>query len=460
MGLETIYEYDGAGRKIAEKIGHLKTLNYFYDDFDRLIKKEQDERQEILEYDPLDRITSKTLQAGGNIYAKETYEYDIHGNQHKKTIWQTHNKQSTYLSHYNSDSTLQWKEDPLKSRTTWEYHHRHTNELGQQVQARTILDPLARPTRETDDAFHRLATRSVYLGNKEQSSTHFSYDPMGHLIKQHASVMEGGRPIREYFILRNTNNRGLLESEIEMPHGKTTRYIYDSMGRLEEKVKPDGITLYYTYDPLGRVETLFSSDRTINYKYHYDLHNNLTKIEDRVHKLTQIRQFDLWDRLEYEVISPEITLYYTYDQFDRPTSMTLPNEWTVLYDYDAYHLKRIQYHKAAHRSLVEIECSYDLQGNLLESHSNSGKISYTYDPLGRFLSIRSPLWEEHLEKYDAVGNLLKSKQKDPSGVFQGTFAYDRFNHLCLESAFPHQYTYDSIGNCLKKDNKPHTISMH
>ena len=108
--------------------------------------------------------------------------------------------------------------------------------------------------------------------------------------------------------------------------------------------------------------------------------------------------------------------------------------------------------------MVEIECSYDLQGNLLESHSNAGKISYTYDPLGRFLSIRSPLWEEHLEKYDAVGNLLKCKQKDPDGIFPGTFAYDRFNHLCLESAFGHQYSYDSIGNCLKKDNKTHTIN--
>ena len=76
----------------------------------------------------------------------------------------------------------------------------------------------------------------------------------------------------------------------------------------------------------------------------------------------------------------------------------------------------------------------------------------------RPISIQASQWEEHLEKFDAVGNLKKLRHRDPTGLLEGEFVYDRFNHLTLESPFAHQYAYDSIGNCLKKDRKEQTIN--
>ena len=145
MGLETTYEYDGDGRKIKETIGQFKTIHYSYDDFDRLIKKEQEGRQELYEYDWLDRVTAKTLMdAAGNVYAKESYHYDIHGNKDKTTIWQSIDKKSVDQSKYTPKNALRWKEDPLTNKTTWNYDDHYIDLLGLQVQERTIVDPLKR----------------------------------------------------------------------------------------------------------------------------------------------------------------------------------------------------------------------------------------------------------------------------------------------------------------------------
>jgi YD repeat-containing protein len=457
MGLITSYVYDGAGRKIEEHID-LKSIYYFYDDFNRLIKKEQNGRQEIFEYDWLDRLITKTSRDSlGNLYAKEAYEYDIQGNQISTTTWQTPDQQSIYRSQHHSTNLLQWKENPLKHRTQWEYDDSHTNTHGQQVQLRTISDALRRPIKETDDAHHRLAKLEHYDGQKQLSCTQYYYDPMGHLATERILVMKNGQHLREYGITRSYNKRGLLKLETEMPQGKTTHYHYDTMNRLIEKEKPDGIKLTYTYDALGRLQTLKSSDETISYTYTYDLHDNITQVQDHVHQITQNRQFDRLNRLEKEEMTPGIFLEYTYDALDRITRMLLPDGSSISYTYDPFHLRKIQ--RSGHNTYECDNLEYDLQRHLIKSQSPAGPITYTYDPLGRAIAIQAPHWESHLEQFDPIGNLLKMKQQDPSGIHDYHFAYDRFNHLIHETTIEfNQFAYDSLGNCLKKNDKTYNIN--
>lgn len=59
-GLVTTYAYDGAGRKIGETVEGLKTIRYSYDGFDRLIRKEEEGRVELIDYDGLDRPVSNS----------------------------------------------------------------------------------------------------------------------------------------------------------------------------------------------------------------------------------------------------------------------------------------------------------------------------------------------------------------------------------------------------------------
>ena len=325
MGLVTTYLYDGAGRKIEEKIGDFKTIHYLYDDFDRLISIQQAERAEHLTYDAKDRLISKTWQSQGLLFAKETYSYDLLDKQVQKTIWQSSDQIALYQSHYHSDGTLAWSENPLQARTRYEYDHHKTSNLGGCVLARTLLDPLNRPTIETEDTWHRLAKREIFENGQPVACTDFSYDPIGHCIQEKATVFANGAPLRDYIVRRKYNARGLLKAETELPDGKTMRYFYDPMARLKQKEKPDGTKLFYAYNPLGKLHTLSSSDGTIAYTYTYDLAGRLIEVYDSVHNCTQKRSFDLLGRLEKEELSPGLTLHYTYDAFDRITNVILPD---------------------------------------------------------------------------------------------------------------------------------------
>lgn len=126
--------------------------------------------------------------------------------------------------------------------------------------------------------------------------------------------------------------------------------------------------------------------------------------------------------------------------------MTLPDGSYVIYIYDAFHLKKIQRFTNQRELSYECECQYDLRGKLLTSVSPAGTISYAYDLLGRTIKIQTPNWEICQEQFDPVGNLLNNTQKDPTGTLNGTFTYDRFNHLTLEQNHEtNRYLYDSFG---------------
>lgn len=169
--------------------------------------------------------------------------YDKQGNCTEKSVWQIDNQAATTCRHYNSDGTLAWQKDPLGYTYTWQYGHAH-------IKRSEKRDPLGRNSVEEEDAFHRLVKRDLIANGKLQATTHFTYDRMGHLVKQNAHVMQEGTFLREYSVLRRYNCRGFLESETEHPHGKTTYYTYDNKGQLKQKIKPDGICLNYTYDAL------------------------------------------------------------------------------------------------------------------------------------------------------------------------------------------------------------------
>ena len=454
MGLITTYSYDRAGRKIEENCGTKKTC-YQYDDFDNIIQIEQGGQLEIYQYDWLSRPVSKSLQDDqGNLYAKETYAYDIFGNEIEKIVWQTPTTFAKYSSHYGTDGKLLWKEDPYQHRSQWEYNHKHINSFNQQVQCRAIIDPLGRYTAEADDVHQRLVQRDIYENGNLVSHLCYHYDARGNLIRQDATVMKDGETIRDYKIVTLYNSRGLVEVEIEMPQNKITTFKYDHMKRLKSKQKADGITINYTYDSLDRLKTKKSSDGTVNYTYSYDVHDNLIQVEDHLNNLVQIRKFDIYNRLIDEDLLPGMHIHYEYDDLDRITQIILPDGTSINYTYDLFHLKKIEYNN----TIIDF-LEYDLCGRLLNYHTPAGIISSTYDLLGRAVTIQSPHWESHLEQFDPVGNLLKMKQTDPSGTLESTFAYDRFNHVIQESSIhSNQFSYDSLGNCLTKNGKAWQIN--
>lgn len=462
MGVEIVYEYDGAGRKVAEITARTKTVRYQYDDFGRLTQiyrslNDNLGQFEHIKYDWLDRPISKILKDDqGIIYLREEYEYDRFGNQTKKTIWQSEDKKAIYLSLFDVEGNLLWQIDPLENKTEYRINHNAKNTLNQRVRLTTILDPLLRPAHQLEDVYHRLIKKEFALNDRQMSCTLYSYDGVGHLAKQEALVMADGQTLRNYSVHRKYNSRGWLESEEELPDGKMTQYRYDEMGRRTHKLKPDGIHLTYSYDGLGRLKQIKSSDQTISYSYCYDLHDNPIEIIDEVHGITRQRKYDLFSRLIRDELSPGIFIEYDYDNLDRIVKMSLPDRSYVTYEYNPFRLKKIKRYNSSGEKEYELECAYDNNGNLLQVTSPAGVTYCNYDLFGRPISIRNAKWESHLEKFDPLGNLLILRQICPNGDKCEQFVYDRFDHLISESDI--EYRYDSLGNCVGKNGQLYDVN--
>lgn len=442
MGVETQYTYDCAGRKSEVKTLD-KVTKYTYDGFGQILSTQKGDQLEINTYNGIGQIISKTLQdTNGQIYSATTYTYDINGHQIEKTVQQTKDSFATYKSQYDSHQSLVLTEDPLNNRTTWKYNYHHRDCFGQRVCSRTMTDALGRETYEEDDVLHRLVKKDILEDGKIVSSTHFYYDPKGNKTKQHTIVMDQGIPIREYGVQWSYNKNGLVEKETEYPEGKVTQYRYDSFGRRICKTKPDGIRLHYNYDALGRLNGFHSSDNSVCYSYTYDLHDNPTEIKDLVQDKTYFRDYDLLNRL-----LSDGPIHYQYDALDRITEVILPDNSSVTYTYEPFHLQ------SASRPSYSITCdSYDLRGNLLKLIAPGTTITTTYDLLSRPISIQTSDWESKLLQFDSVGNVLTLSEQ---GVDE-TFTYDRFNHITSEK--DHAFNYDSLGNCLTHNTQTRQIN--
>jgi RHS repeat-associated protein len=100
----------------------------------------------------------------------------------------------------------------------------------------------------------------------------------------------------------------------------------------------------------------------------------------------------------------------------------------------------------------------DLRGLPLEADTQSGKLHYRWDALGRRLELTSASWAETipLDGYDASGNLCHSLIVDAAGSVENRFSYNHLHQLEQErGAFSHAFLTDSLHNRLSADGRPH-----
>lgn len=456
MGMVTTYTYDGAGRKIAEKCGS-KTISFEYDDFGRIIKTVYPLGAcEVCTYDFLDRITSKTKQdAEGRIYAQQMYSYDIDGNRIEKKILQSEGSWISYRSEFGSDGKLRWQEDPLGNRITKEYDYAHINSKGQKVLACTTKDQLGRISIEVSDPYGRVEQKDILEEGALVSRFKYAYDKNGNLIERRCCVYVNGEHIRDFWVVFAYDNRGLLISETEMPEEKTTRYAYDVLGQRIRIEKPDGIVINSLYDFLGRKVAIYSED--VHCIYTYDLHDYPIESYDLINKSRQVSHYSLEGNLLqeefFDEFGPEtsVRMSYCYDENDRVTQVTLPDNSSIRYSYDAFHLTNVDRYTSDGRLAYTCACpSYDLVGHRLQDDSPAGIINYAYNKKGRKIKVDTPFWKLSLNAFDAADNLLSTTQNDPMGSIEKLFSYDRFDHLIQDDQ--DRYQYDNLSNCLKKND--------
>lgn len=319
-------------------------------------------------------------------------------------------------------------------------------------------------TKQTYDAYGRLASKTTLFGTPKALTTSYTYDGFGNVTQTltSGSDIETVRKTYEYdmtrrFVTRETdrdyfvteyfyNDWGDMLRSVDKTlsaRNQTTWYIRDEWGRLTSEVRPgqdsikyewsgnraysikktqaDGSWTYSSYDTKGR-ETSRSAVgpmglvSTCNTTY-----NNKGCATSRT---TQYRGYTNVERL-------------TYDGRGRP--LTLQNDYgdEITYEYGPDWVKTVkngrQYTKA-----------YDSWGNIKESTDPVSSVAYTYHSNGKPMTVASEGATITME-YDAAGNQTHMADPDAGSM---TYSYDAMGRIvCQTDARGVQkcYTYNAQG---------------
>ena len=147
-----------------------------------------------------------------------------------------------------------------------------------------------------------------------------TYDAGCYLTEQSAYIPSRKETLREKYTYDAAGNVTMFTDVT----GRQEKYTYDSCGRLAKTTYSDGTTEEYTYDTTGRTVSVLSSSGAET-RYTYDVLGRVTKAES-VGKTTDMA-----------TDGPKSKIWtYAYDNMDRVTEVTDPEDYKTSQTYDAF----------------------------------------------------------------------------------------------------------------------------
>ena len=462
-GTLTQYFYDGAGRKIRETVCN-RVTEFAYDPLGRLTTLYQHNGNNtlIIHYkkDLEDRLTlQEKKDTSDTLLHKIGYTYDQDGNQ--ATIIRTIMGQETQEKFaYDPFQREIYHQDPLGYETHTSYDETHTNNLGQNTLQVKQIDPKGITTLRTQDALKR----NIRIEKKETNQTTLlaqenTYDPQGNLILHKDHIYSQGEPQSTQTIRYHYNPDHTLKSFTQAfgtLHEKKTSYTYTKAGKLLKKNMPDGITLHYTYHPLGFLTRIDSSDNQIAHTFLRNKQGDLLLALDEKTSLKIEREVDPFGNTLTETDTHGTYITKTYDNFDRPLSLTIEGHGRIDYTYDPLNLKTVQRTLENGETYKHTYDQYDLSQNLLQESpiGNIGEIIYQLDPRGLKTHFISPHFTE-TRQYDPTQNPTTIETDGEIALYQ----YDHTSQIIREenSYTLNTYTNDTLHNRTEKNQTPYKI---
>lgn len=467
MGIVTRIAYDGAARKCRVEQGG-RTTTFHYDPLGRMWKTcehgEYDvEKVFVKEYDNLDRVIEERIEdRTGLVFSRKQCEYDADGNIIRTLSHISQEEIAISQTKYDPARRPVCKIDPLGNTTHITYDQSHVNAIGQDVLRKVTTDPMGLQTIEIHDAHGRVVSveKRDTIGATLSESCIF-YDKKGQSVREEHTRLADGEELGHYVITRSYNPMGQI-AELNEQKGKklskVTRYHYTGAGLLKTLVKPDGVLIEHTYDPFGNILSKTSSDGTISYVYSYDAHHNPVEVVDTLTGAATERHYNTFNEITLETLANSMTLRFGYDPLGRVSSFLLPDGSGIEYAYNALGLTGVS--RTGEKNYTHTYADQDLQGKVLRNHLVNGEeLSCGWDLLGRRISTTATHWEQTLDRFDAVGNLLQATLIDSLGEESQQYTYDDLYQLKQEKGtFSHEYTHDSIHNRLSKDEASYAIN--
>ncbi len=275
--------------------------------------------------------------------------------------------------------------------------------------------------------------------------------------------------------------------KIDDPDGGTSTTVYDEVGNARSTTNARGQIVNFSYDDLDR---LLFIDHPAGTTYDYQLIYGDRRQPERERMLGQtgteyyakIFEYDGMGRLsreKHQYPAKTLLLDFAYDELDRTTAITYPdNETVIRYEYGGAYLERV----CEVTSPTAPDCDapgavfyvsdvgYDPLGRRATVATPAGTRTYAYDPAtqrlvtDQFQGIDDPGIPEApyarnlaYADYDPLGNILEiqaaSSTQDVD--FSATYSYDQRNRLASwqklgVGAIPampiKHFKYDALGN--------------
>jgi RHS repeat-associated protein len=472
LGHVTRYEYDAAGQLTSTIVNAVEgqpqnyqnqyniTSTYTYDALGRLLTTSDTlGRVTTNQYDGLDRITvttqnfvpgqSQNFDNQDNILT--TYTYDQSGQQIavtdtlgmvNRTYYDELGRDRSIVINltgqdagYNAPPARNGSETNLRSDNLYLGNGQVAVQINELNQSSTyaydslgrqsdFTDPLNGTTHSTYDAAGRL----VSITDPNNITTAYEYDGLGRLT----AVVENDRTDAPADQETNVRTEYTYDANgdrltIKDGNGHITRFAYDALRRQITETDPLEHSWHYTYDKGGnRLSMLDANGKTT--VYGYDDLNRQVLIDYPSPDPDVTFTYDAMSR-RMTMIDGSGTTSWTYDDLDRPLTVTDPFEKVVQYTYNALgnratltypdgKLVSYDYDSAyrlstAMKDQVSIASyQYDATSRVTSiTRANGVVTTYAYDDAGRLLSIMHTLGMDVLStyhyQYDPVGNQLQ-----------------------------------------------------
>ncbi len=484
-GCYTCYEYDTAGRPskvFRPSIDSVKDdensrkEEYVYDSLGRVsqIKAyfdcgEKDYTIEHIQYDLANRVIEKWIDdADGKKLQGFRYIYDKRG----LLIEEQALLDAQYITVIKTDYNELGEPTLIvdgEGRETHFIYETILDEASQKVLKKTVIDPSGVATEMKFDAFHR-STSIVKISTSGEllSKQALAYDLAGNKTSEENYVISptGCIEIQRTCYTHGPMNR--IEEMREAADGEEERvtcYTYNEEGKLSSKLMPGTeIPITYTYDKQRYLDKIFhkgkSKKHDVSFTYSYDKRKNI--VSARTHDGTTIsRKYNVFDEVVSETIKDnkyEYTIKYDYDRKGRITRILLPDGSAIKYSFNALNGKSVSRISSKGNIVYSHEYKkYDEWGRVKEEEmiGFAGKKKKGFNLNGQPTFTECDFYKEQVlpDGYDALGNLLKLHREGEFEPNDLTYTYNFLSQLTSEKGeSENTYTYDSIGNRLKKND--------
>ncbi|MEO3943964.1 RHS repeat-associated core domain-containing protein [Gorillibacterium sp. CAU 1737] len=243
----------------------------------------------------------------------------------------------------------------------------------------------------------------------------------------------------------NLANNLLTKSDpetLERTQGKgiSTRYTYDSLGRVVKQTDALGNSTGYQYDPDGKLTKVTDPSGT-EVSYEYDRIGNKISMTDGRDKVTQY-EYGSFGLLRKVTDAVNTSDRYGYDlSMNRRMMIDRLGNHTVF----TYNARNLILEKRVVETGDRIQFEYDEVGNRVKMTDESGTRSFVYDSLNQLFQIWKNAKIEVEYSYDTIGNV--ESVSDALGN-KTTYSYDKSSRMldATSGEVAVRYTYDKNGN--------------